>query len=113
MANSHWYLACLLAIGVGEGAAGSGPFAFSQTLAGPHAAGKWSGLQSGFANVAGIVAPALTGFLLDRTGNFLAPLAVTAAVSVAGGLSWVFGVGRVEEVSWKSQQHGAPVATGA
>lgn len=110
LANSQWYLVCLVAIGVGEGVAGSGPFAFSQTLAGPHATGKWTGLQNGFANLAGVVAPALTGFLLDRTGKFLAPLAITAAVLVVGGLSWVFMVGRVEEVSWKSEQRRAPAA---
>ena len=110
VANSHWYLPCLVAIGVGEGAAGSGPFAFSQTLAGPHATGKWTGLQNGFANVAGVVAPALTGFLLDRTGKFLAPLAITAAVLVAGGISWVFLVDRFEQVSWNSEQRRAPVA---
>jgi ACS family D-galactonate transporter-like MFS transporter len=97
-------LVCLVAVGIGSGTAGIGTFAFSQTLAGPHATGKWTGLQNGCANLAGIVAPALTGFLVDRTGSFLAPLAITAAVLVAGGLSWVFAVGPVEEVSWKSEQ---------
>jgi len=111
LANVQWYLPCLVAIGVGEGTAGAGPFAFSQTLAGPQAAGKWTGLQNGFANLAGVVAPALTGYLVDRTGNFLAPLAITAAVSVTGGLAWVFGVGRIEQVTWKSERNGAPVAT--
>jgi MFS family permease len=110
LANSRWYLVYLVAIGVGEGVAGSGPFAFSQTLAGPHATGKWTGLQNGFANLAGVVAPALTGFLVDRTGSFVAPFAVAAAVLVAGGLSWVFVVGRVEQVDWKSVQRIAPAA---
>ena len=110
LANSHWYLVSLVAVGVGEGAAGSGPFAFSQTLAGPHATGKWTGLQNGFANLSGVVAPALTGFLVDRIGNFLAPLAITAAVSVAGGLTWLFGVGRLEQVNWKSDQRSASAA---
>ena len=110
LATSQWYRVCLVAVAIGSGAAGAGPFAFSQTLAGPHATGKWTGLQNGFANLAGVVAPALTGFLVDRTGNFIAPLAITAAVLVAGGLSWVFVVGRVEQVSWKSEQRGAPVA---
>ena len=104
LANSQWYLGCLIAVGIGSGTAGMGTFAFGQTLAGPHATGKWTGLQNGFANLAGVVAPALTGFLVDRTGNFLAPLAITAAVLVAGGLSWVFVVGRVEQVSWKTEQ---------
>ena len=110
LANSPWYLLCLVAIGVGSGAGGAGPLAFSQTLAGPHATGKWTGLQNGFANLAGVVAPALTGFLVDRTGKFLAPLAITAAVLVVGGLSWVFVVGRVEQVTWKSEHRKAPVA---
>ena len=107
VANSHWYLWCLGAIGIGEGVAGAGTFAFSQTLAGPHATGKWSGLQNGFANVSGVVAPALTGFLVDRTGNFLLPLVIAALVLVAGGLSWLFVVGRVEEVNWKSEERRA------
>jgi|SRR5215469_2263829 len=100
----------LVAIGIGSGTAGSGPFAFSQTLAGPHATGKWKGLQNGFANLAGIVAAALTGFLVDRTGGFLAPLASTASLLVAGGFSWVFVVGQIEQVSWKTNQRRAPVA---
>jgi ACS family D-galactonate transporter-like MFS transporter len=108
LATSQWYLVSLVALGIGSGVAGAGIFAFSQTLAGPHATGKWSGLQNGFANLAGVVA--LTGFLVDRTGNFLAPLAITAAVLVAGGLSWVFVVSEVEQLSWKSEQRRAPVA---
>ena len=110
MATSQWYLLCLVAVGIGCGTARAGPFAFSQTLAGPHATGKWTGLQNGFANLSGVVAPALTGFLVDRTGKFLAPLAIAAAVLVAGGLSWVFVVGPVEQVSWKSGSRTAPVA---
>lgn len=110
LANSQWYLICLAAIGIGSGAARAGILVFSQTLAGPHATGKWTGLQNGFANVAGAVAPALSGFLVDRTGKFLAPLAITAAVLLAGGLSWVYVVGPVKRVSWKSGQQRAVVA---
>jgi ACS family D-galactonate transporter-like MFS transporter len=111
VATSQWYLLCLGAVGIGCGTARAGPFAFSQTLAGPHATGKWTGLQNGIANLSGVVAPALTGFLVDRTGKFLAPLAIAATVLLAGGLAWVFVVGRVEEVSWKSEPRTAPVAS--
>ena len=104
VANSHWYLLCLVIIGIGEGIAGAGPFAFSQTLAGPHATGKWSGLQNTFANLSGVAAPALTGFLVERTGNFLLPLVIAALMLVIGGLSWLVVVGRVQQVSWKSEQ---------
>ena len=111
LTNSQWYLLCLVGIGIGCGTARAGPFAFSQTLAGPWATGKWTGLQNGFANLSGVVVPALTGFLVDRTGKFLAPLAIAAAVLVAGGLAWVFAVGPVEQVSWESESGEAPVAT--
>jgi len=37
-------------------------------------------------------------------------LAITAAVLVAGFLSWVFVVGSVEQVNWKSDQRSATVA---
>jgi MFS transporter, ACS family, D-galactonate transporter len=110
MATSQWYLLCLAAIGIGCGAARSGTFAFSQTLAGPRATGKWTGLQNGFANLSGVVAPAITGLLVDRTGKFLAPLAIAAAVLVAGALAWLFMVGPVEQVKWKSEQRNAPAA---
>jgi MFS transporter, ACS family, D-galactonate transporter len=110
LATSHWYFAFLMAVAVGSGTAGAGTFAFAQTLAGPQAAGKWTGLQNGFANLGGVVAPALTGFLVDRTGNFLTPLAITSTVLLAGGFSWVFVVERVEQVVWKSPQ---PIATAA
>jgi ACS family D-galactonate transporter-like MFS transporter len=110
MATSHWYLLCLVAVGIGCGTARAGPFAFSQTLAGRHATGKWTGLQNGVANLSGVVAPALTGFLVDRTGRFVAPLAIAAAVLLAGGFAWVFVVGPVEQVSWKSESRTASVA---
>jgi len=111
IANSHWYLLSLAAVGVGSGVAGSGLFAFSQTLAGPQATGKWTGMQNAFGNLPGVVAPALTGFLVDRTGNFIAPLAITAMVLVLGAFSWMFVVGRLEPVGWKSEQRRTPLAS--
>ena len=32
-------------------------FAMTQTMAGPRAAGKWTGFQNGFGNLAGVAAP--------------------------------------------------------
>jgi MFS family permease len=77
-------------------------FAFGQTLAGPLGVGRWIGLQNGFANFAGVIGPALTGFLVDRTGHFAAALVISAAICVVGGLAWVLVVGRVEPIRWKS-----------
>ncbi len=101
MAGHQTYLAWLLATGVGSGITGSGLYTFSQTLAGPKAAGRWTGFQNGFANFAGIIAPALTGFTVNRTGNFLTALGVTAIVTLAGALAWVFVIGPLEQIRWE------------
>ena len=68
-------------------------WAMTQTLAGPRAAGQWFGVQNFFGSVAGILAPAITGFIVNRTGKFSWPFAITALISVLGSLLWVFVVG--------------------
>jgi cyanate permease len=104
IAGPDTYLPWLMAAGAGSGIGGAGNFVFPQTLAGPVAAGRWTGLQNGFANLAGVVCPALTGFAVDKTGSFLAPFGITVAVLVVGGLSWVFVVGPVEQVRWELER---------
>src|SRR5215470_7308228 len=103
ISNADSYFPWLLAAGFGSGMGGSGTFAFSQTLAGSHAAGRWSGMQNGFGNFAGIIGPALTGYIVEWTGNFQAAFAITAAVSLTGALAWTFGVGRLEPVRWAGE----------
>lgn len=75
-------------------------FAVAQTLAGASAAGRWVGIQSGFANVAGAVAPFLTGLLVQRTGDFIIAFWIAAAMCALGGVAWVFWVGPVAEIDW-------------
>jgi MFS family permease len=75
-------------------------WAITQTLAGPQAAGRWTGFQNFLGNLAGIVAPALTGFVLGRTGHFYWAFAILTAVAWTGTASWVFLVGPVEPVTW-------------
>jgi MFS transporter, ACS family, D-galactonate transporter len=87
----------------GAGLCTANLWAITQTIAGPLAAGKWSGLQNCFGNFAGIIAPALTGYVVQRTGHFFWAFAATAAVLLAGALSWAFVVGRVEPVHWKGK----------
>jgi ACS family D-galactonate transporter-like MFS transporter len=104
LASQRTYLPWLLILGLGSGIGGMGIFAFSQTLAGVHAIGRWAGLQNGFANFAGIISPAIAGILFGKTGGFALPLAIAAAVIILGMLSWVFIVGPVEEVAWKGSR---------
>jgi ACS family D-galactonate transporter-like MFS transporter len=75
-------------------------WAITQTLAGPQAAGRWTGFQNFLGNLSGVVAPALTGFVLNRTGHFYWAFAIVAAVALTGTGSWVFLVGPVEQVIW-------------
>jgi MFS family permease len=75
-------------------------FAITQTLAGPRAAGKWTSLQNGFANLAGVAAPWLTGFIVQQTGEYFWAFVVAAAVVLAGATIFVFAIGRLEPVKW-------------
>ena len=61
---------------------------------------------------AGVVSPALTGFIVNRTGNFQLALAITAAVALAGGFAWVFGVGPLTQATWSGDGRGLPAAVG-
>lgn len=92
MAGPKTWLPFLVGAAVGCGTAGSGIYAIPQTLAGPQLAGRWVGMQNCVANIAGIMAPMLTGVLVQRTGHFSAALILAAAVAAVGALAWVFGV---------------------
>ena len=88
------------------GVSSSNVWAITQTLAGPRAAGRWTGIENFVGNLGGAVAPVLTGFVLGRTGHYFWPFAITAIVSLLGALSWAFWIGRVEPVAWGSQVQG-------
>jgi MFS transporter, ACS family, D-galactonate transporter len=111
VAGPSTYVLWLMVTGVGCGMTSPGILTFAQRLAGPQAVGKWYGAQNGFANLAGVVGPALTGFVVERTGNFLMPFAITSVLCIAGGLAWVFIVERVEQADWApaSKDSVAPV----
>jgi MFS family permease len=104
MSTDRTYLWCLVGIAIGCGIANTGNFAFAQTLAGPQAAGRWVGLQNGIANLSGIVGPAFTGYLVDKTGHFGLAFGAAALVMICGGLAWVVGVQKLEQVKWPDAQ---------
>lgn len=75
-------------------------YAVAQSLAGANAAGRWVGIQNCIGNTAGIVAPFLTGFLADQTGNFMLSFAIASAVCVLAGFGWTIGIGPVSQIDW-------------
>ena len=94
-------MALLMIAGICVGMFSSNHWAITQTLSGPQAAGRWTSLQNGFGNLAGVTAPWLTGFLVARTGSFVPAFAVVAAISLTGGAMYLFVIGRVEQVPWE------------
>ena len=81
----------------------SNVWAMTQTMAGPAAAGRWTGLQNFVGNMAGVVAPVVTGWILNRTGEFHWAFVVTVGMALLGVASWVLFVGRVEPVIWQRE----------
>jgi ACS family D-galactonate transporter-like MFS transporter len=90
----------LLAFACG-GMCGSNLWGITQTLAGPKTAGRWTGLQNFLGNLAGVIGPTLTGFVIDRTGRFFLAFVIMAIVALLAAFSWICVVGPVKPIAWK------------
>jgi MFS family permease len=90
-------------MGAACGFTGPTIYVFAQTLAGPSVAGRWTGLQNAFSNLAGVVVAPLTGLVVDRTGEFWWAFVVAAAITLVGGASWVFLTGPLAPVQWPGE----------
>jgi MFS family permease len=98
--SAHWAVAGLFGAAFGFGLSGPNVFAIAQTLAGPRAAGKWVGVMNGFGNIAGIVAPIVTGYVVDRTGQFFWAFVLAGGAAVTAVVGWVVVVRRIAPVEW-------------
>jgi MFS family permease len=101
LGDARLAIAGLFGTGIAFGFSTPNIYAVAQTVAGPHASGKWVGFMNGLANLSGVISPMATGFIIDATGSFYAAFATAAAISVLSSLSWGLLVWRVEEVPWK------------
>lgn len=97
-------MACLMFACIAYGVFASSHWAIPQTIAGPRAAGKWTGLQNCLANMAGIAAPAITGFVVEKTGQFFWAFAVCSVVVLIGAAAYAFLVGPVEQLQWPTDE---------
>jgi MFS family permease len=84
-----------------NGASSPGVYAMCQILAGPRASGRWVGIQNSLGNLPGIIAPWLTGYIVDRTGHFTFAFVVAAVMSMLGVIGWIAMVPRLAELKWK------------
>lgn len=94
-------IALLLASCVAFGVYVSNHWATTQTLAGPLAAGRWTSIQNGVGNLAGIASAWFTGVVVDQTGSFSAAFVTAGAIALTGAAMWGLVVGPVREVDWK------------
>jgi MFS family permease len=102
LVNSLTASIVLLSVGyVAFGIFASNHWAITQTLAGPAAAGKWTGIQNTIGNLSGIVAPVVTGFIVERTGQFFWAFLSPAILAVVGAWAYVFLVGPVAPIEWR------------
>jgi cyanate permease len=88
---------------VSFGCYSSHPWLISQTLAGPAAAGRWSGMQNAVGNLGGVVAPWVTGRIVQDHGHFVYAFAVVSAVLGLGAASYLLLVGPIEPIKWRSK----------
>jgi MFS family permease len=95
-------MVCLLLAGLALGVGAANLWVVSQRLAGREAVGRWCGVQLFVGNLSGVVAPALTGYLVDRTAHFVWPFLVTSAIVWMGAFCWLFIVGPIEPVIWRT-----------
>jgi MFS transporter, ACS family, D-galactonate transporter len=96
-------VAFLILVGLTSGASSSNVWVVTQTLAGPRVSGRWTGLQCALGNLVGVVASALTGYTVDRTGHFHWAFLISAGFACGSALSWAFFVGRIEPIVWGKQ----------
>lgn len=93
-------MALLVGAYVAFGLFSSNHWAITQTLAGPLAAGRWTGLQNGIANLSGVVAPFATGLIIARTGNYYWAFTSAAIILLIGAFCYLFVVQDVLPVKW-------------
>ncbi len=92
----------LVCAGVAFGLNTSTLYSIGQTLAGPEVAGKWMGVQNSLANIAGVVAPIVTGRVVDLTGHYDWAFVIAAAMAAVGIVGWAMVIPRVEALAWET-----------
>jgi MFS family permease len=102
MSDTRASIVYLLLAGLAWGNVPPNTWSAVQSIAGAAALGRWSGVQNTAGSISGIVAPSLTGILVDRTGSFVLPFAVAATMAIIGACSWLFLVGPIVQIDWSA-----------
>lgn len=93
----------LLVASVGIGIFTSNLWAITQTLSGPLAAGRWTGLQNGIGNMGSLSAPIITGWSVDLLGSFNVAFLIASGALLISAALFTLMLGKVEPIVWKGK----------
>jgi hypothetical protein len=62
------------------------------------------GIQNFFGNLAGIIAPVVTGMVVDRTGTFSVGFLIAAVFALIGMFAYGVIVPRIEPIDWRTAE---------
>jgi MFS family permease len=96
--NVAFGVSALFAASFTLGIYASNLFALTQALAGPEAAGRWTGLQNACGNIPGVVAPFVTGWIVERTGEYFLAFIGAGVACLIGSASFRFLVREGDEL---------------
>ena len=102
-------VALLTAAGFFFGFISSNVWAITQTLAGPLAAGQWTGIQNFIGNTPGMFGLAFTGWLIKQSGgHYLPAFWVASGFAIFGVIAFGLIVERIEQVDWGLEPQNSP-----
>jgi MFS family permease len=100
LASPLFCVVFLILLGLATGVYSSNVWVVTQTLAGPRASGRWTGLQCALGNMVGVLASALTGYTVEGTGRFYWAFVISGGFACGAALCYAYFVGPVEPVVW-------------
>jgi ACS family D-galactonate transporter-like MFS transporter len=102
--NVNLAMALLMGACVAFGMYTGNVYAITQTLAGPAAAGRWTSIQNGVGNLAGVAAPWFTGWVVDRTGHFFPAFLAAVCLVLAAAALFTIAIGNLEPVDFQAER---------
>ncbi|MFO1064222.1 MAG: MFS transporter [Pirellulales bacterium] len=102
--HAGWCIAFLTAACASLGIYTSNVWAVTQSLAGPRASGKWSGLQNCIGNMGGVISPLLSGWLETQTKSFTLAFLACTVVLLIGAALYGFGLRSLKPIDWDSPE---------
>ena len=94
-------IAALFVYEVMAGVASPSLYAIPQIMAGPKASARWVGVHNCIGTTPGILAPLITGLLVERNGQFYGAFMLAAGVSVIGLVAWTVALPRIAPIRWQ------------